>query len=86
MSTKIEDVELLQDKEKLNTLLDEALFNYVNRQSKNLAEKLIWILHKNYKRLLIFLIFRLKILSVKTVRRTFWGEAITMIGVRPYSL
>jgi len=71
---------------KLNILLHKAVINYANCPSKTLTKKLTWILHKTYKQFLIFLIFKLKILPVKVKRKTFWGEEITMIGIRPYSL
>lgn len=86
MSIKTNNVEYLTHTEELNVLLDRAVINYANSPSKTLTKKLTWILHRTYKQFLIFLIFKLKIIPVKTKKKTFWGEEITMIGIRPYSL
>jgi FkbM family methyltransferase len=86
MSTKTNNIESPINTDELNVLLDRAVINYANSPSKTLTKKLVWLLHRTYKQFLIFLIFKLKTLPVKTKKKTFWGEEIIMIGIRPYSL
>lgn len=86
MSTKIPNVQPPLDVAKFRILLDRAVSNYANSPSKTLTKKITWFLHTIYKQFLIFLIFKLKVIPVKTEKKTFWGEEIAMIGIRPYSL
>jgi len=86
MSIKIPTIQPPVDRARFNILLDRAIRNYANSPSKTLTKKLTWFLHKIYKRILIFLIFKLKTFPVKIKKKTFWDEEIVMIGIRPYSL
>lgn len=86
MSTNFLDSKPYLTANKLNKLLDYAVKEYVNNPPKNLKQKLVRYFHKFYKRFLILLIFKLKLIRPEMGRQTFWGEDIKMIGVRPYSL
>lgn len=74
------------DTEKLNELLDVAVSRYLNTDYIGLRKHILKIILKIYKNFLIILIFKLKIISPDAQRKTFWGNPIQMIGVRPYSL